>query len=525
MKKFLLLIFSICVFQINCLAQAGKLDSTFGTNGIVTTFIDSSAVANSIAVQADGKIVTGGWCSNGQMGFLLARYLQNGSLDPTFGSNGVVTTRIDSNSEVISVIIQPDGRILAGGWASHLKEDINHIIYTLTYMAIARYNANGSLDTSFNHNGIFTLEIDSLDAINSLALQSDGKIIVGGRFAHITTNSDTMIVLRLNTNGTLDFSFGTHGKTEISPGIISTLIVLPDDKIYALGTKEYYYFAISRYNANGTPDNSFGQHGVVFDSVAGGSANSLKIQSDGKLVVTGTINFNNGLIRYLPDGNRDSSFGRNGEAIALDSFYNGYFQSNIGFLSSALQSDGKILAGGIFQRSGGYAFEISRFNSNGFPDSSFGINGQAVTKIDSTNFLYSIALQSDGKILACGWTSNTPYVYAYLNQFHLGMALTRYLSSPNVGIIDFALDDKSLYIYPNPMHGSETLSYTLKASASITITMQDMEGRLIKTFTENEKQEAGEHKQVLAIPADLPASAYIISIASPSGRVGIKVVK
>ncbi|HEU5064712.1 MAG TPA: PASTA domain-containing protein [Gaiellaceae bacterium] len=150
----------------------GSLDSGFGTGGKVATAFGGYAWATALALQPDGKLVVGGAGSTGsQQGFALARYNQNGSLDTTFGSAGKVTTAIGSNDGAKAVALQPDGKLVAAGYARAGSADV---------FALARYGANGSLDTTFGSAGKATAAIGSDDDASALALQPDGKLVVAG---------------------------------------------------------------------------------------------------------------------------------------------------------------------------------------------------------------------------------------------------------------------------------------------------------------------------------------------------------
>ena len=318
--------FALARFNTN-----GTPDTSFGTNGLVKTYLTPSYVsgANSVAIQADGQIVIAGTNTNSSgpvTSFALARYNKlNGTLDTTFNPNGVdqyhsfpgavVTAIGTSDDEANSVAIQSDGKVVAAGFS-----------YTGTHkvFALARYNPNGSLDTTFNPNsangpfpGVVTTTIGSVDdEIRSVAIQPDGKIVAAG----ISNNGAQKVfaMVRYNTDGSRDTGFGSNGivTTVIGPldDEVNSVAIQPDGKIVAAGSTEveltgpapYYQpnwaqavlFALIRYNTNGTRDTSFGTNGLIttaigawdFGSGVMGSwtkANSVAIQPDGKIVATG----------------------------------------------------------------------------------------------------------------------------------------------------------------------------------------------------------------------------------------------
>lgn len=313
----------------------GSLDNTFGIAGKVSTFIENRSNAQSIAIQSNGKILLGGfsnWFIN------LARYNSNGSLDTTFGISGKVITDIVGyySEKCKSVVIQSDGKILVGGYGKHSTNDGN-------YFVLVRYNNNGTLDSSFGTNGVV---IGTEGSGYSLVIQNDGKILLGG------SSNLNFALVRYNNNGTLDNSFGISGKVITSIGISSeanTLGIQSDGKIllggYAVNGSNFSDFALARYNSSGSLDNSFGIGGKIITPLGAfnSKGNSLGIQSDGKILLAGnTVNGSNdfAIARYESNGTLDNSFGTSGKVLTpLSTSY-----SNCSSLS--IQNDGKILLGG-----------------------------------------------------------------------------------------------------------------------------------------------------------------------------------
>ena len=279
-------VFVICTFnlQVPAWAADGDLDTSFGTGGKVTTAIGSADdTAYSVVLQSDGKIIAVGQSDNGaNTDFAVVRYNADGSLDTSFGSGGKVTTAIgSSNDNARSVVLQSDGKIVVVGnsWSSAYD------------FAVVRYNADGSLDTSFGSGGKVTTQVGGSlsDTAYSVVLQSDGKIIVAG-----ASDSDFAVV-RYNANGSLDTSFGSGGKVTTPIGSSSddanSVVLQSDGKIIVAGfsngaTRD---FAVVRYNANGSLDTSFDTDGIVTTPIGSGTdeANSVVLQSDGKIIAAG----------------------------------------------------------------------------------------------------------------------------------------------------------------------------------------------------------------------------------------------
>ena len=231
----------------NTTPQAGSLDTTFNTNGKVTTPIGSGSRAHAIAIQTDGKIVVAGNAGNGtNIDFALARYNKNGSLDTTFDTDGIVTTPIGSgNNGAYAIAIQTDGKIVVAGYAG------NGTPYRI--FALARYKTDGSLDTTFNTNGKVITPIGSgNNGAYAIAIQTDGKIVVAG-YALKGTNFDFALA-RYNTDGSLDRTFDTDGKVTTPIGsdddFAHAIAIQTDGKIVVAGdayNDTNSDFALARY--------------------------------------------------------------------------------------------------------------------------------------------------------------------------------------------------------------------------------------------------------------------------------------
>ncbi|MFM2304375.1 MAG: hypothetical protein RLZZ135_1785, partial [Cyanobacteriota bacterium] len=326
--------------------------------------------------------------------------LKAGDLDPSFGTKGQVRTDFNGKPDAANdAIIQSDNKIIALG---NDKKDFE----------LARYNANGSLDSSFGNNGKVTTDFSSSDVINSGIQQSDGKIVVGGKIVGNVGSGDFGLA-RYNIDGTLDTSFGTNGKvtTNFNPLLasIENIVQQSDGKILATGgvqIKTGSDIGLARYNSDGTLDKTFGTNGIVTTSsgVPDGGRNVIE-QNDGKILVAGQ----GSLTRYASNGTLDTSFGTNG------------ISKTSGLTNSATQqSDGKVITIGRTNND----LSVARYNNDGSLDTSFGVGGKVIT--DFNNGLdegFSAAVQKDGKIVVAG-TTNDPAAKTFNNNF----ALARYNS-------------------------------------------------------------------------------------------------
>ncbi|NQZ37720.1 MAG: T9SS type A sorting domain-containing protein [Crocinitomicaceae bacterium] len=411
--------------------SAGTLDNTFGVGGKVIT---PNGTGNSVAIQSDGKILLGG--SN------LVRYNSDGTLDNTFGIGGKVITAYGAGN---SIAIQSDGKILLGG------------------SILARYNSDGTLDNTFGIGGmVFPGDAPGYynNVRNSVVIQSDGKILLGGYGQHNTNDNSYFIILRYNTDGTLDNTFDTNGVVTGGLGQGYSMSILNDGKILLGGS--YYEpwsntgFTIERYNTNGTLDTTFGIGGKVTTLISPyGKSYSMDIQSDGKIVLGGYSRSSGSsendftLARYNSNGSLDNTFGIGG--IITTPVGDGTYGSDN---SVVIQSDGKIiLAGTSKDGSNQNHFTLVRYNSDGTLDTNFGIGGKTVTPIGISfkSIGKSLGIDSNGKILLGG------YGYA-LNDSTISMVLVRYHSNVSVGIGSFKeIDNK---IYPNPFNSSTTIQFS-----------------------------------------------------------------
>ena len=418
-------------------AAAGDLDPTFGTVGMVTTDISRSTdIANAVAVQADGKLVVIGqtYKNNDFSGedFVVTRYNTDGTLDTTFGRGGKVRTDFPGLAAVpSSVVIQSDGKIVVAGGAFPLFTFLGNF-------ELVRYNPNGSLDRSFGNGGIVTTTFPEGSYAFDVALQPDGKIIAAGTvFVDFNPGdiSDTDFALaRYNSDGSLDTTFGNGGTlmTDFfgNEDDAFSVLIQPDGKIVAVGSANnpasYYDFAAVRYLSNGTIDTTFGVAGKVstdFGDQNFDRARSAALQSDGRIVAAGFAISQNGgvqnfaVARYTSNGILDTTFSGDGKT-QID--FGNCCQSATKLL---LQSDGKIITvGGSNGESGEDDFLLARLSPRGSLDNTFGVGGQVRTSFGDLNGgANGAALQSDGKIVAVGFQAT------FSNQW-ANFALARYLS-------------------------------------------------------------------------------------------------
>jgi uncharacterized delta-60 repeat protein len=334
----------------------GSLDTTFGNSGMVTTPIGSgNAIATVLGIQSNNMIVAAGYSllSGTENVFALARYNIDGSLDTTFGNSGIVTTPIGSvNAYATALVIQSNGILVAG---NSFNSSTNKYDF-----ALVRYNTDGSLDTGFGNSGIVTISIENgsiNDSANALGIQSNGMIVVAG---YSYSGSKYFISLvRYQADGILDTTFGNSGivTTSIGSGSIiddraHALVIQSSDGILVAGssydnTSSKYDFALVRYNTNGSLDTTFGNSGIVTTSIGSDGywdyAYALVIQSNGILAAGSSNNGSNydfALVRYNTDGSLDTGFGTGGIVTTPIGSSDDYA------LALGIQSDGRIVVAG-----------------------------------------------------------------------------------------------------------------------------------------------------------------------------------
>ncbi len=423
---------------------AGELDAAFGNSGLVTTDITGRDQGNAVAIQADGKIVVAG---TADQAFLVTRYLPDGSLDDSFGQNGIVRTvdfdgfMCNSTPPILAwtfaedLIIQPDGKIVVAGW---LKLTCRHFDNS-TLFALARYNIDGSLDTSFDDNGVLYDSLgspgESAQKALSLAQQPDGKLIVAGLLKSPSTNSDDFAVASFNSDGSRDSSFiASFVDFSGGPDVANDIALQPDGRIvvagYRTSSNRDLDFAVGRYLPGGNLDTSLDANGLLATDFSGGDdiGRAVALQSDGKIIVAGSsktgtdVDF--ALTRYLVNGTLDSSFGVGGRVTTdfASSFDEGY--------GITIQADEKIIVAG--ESNGDFA--VARYHADGSLDGTFGSEGKSTASFGPDLAIgRDVALQSDGRIVVVGHVSDPGSLNPFNFRYDDGiLAVARFLGTPNL---------------------------------------------------------------------------------------------
>jgi uncharacterized delta-60 repeat protein len=385
----------------------GSIDTGFGATGKITTdFFGANDSANAVAIQKDGRIVLAGVAGNTFSSmFGLARYNPDGGLDPGFGFDGKVTTSLGGFLSANAIAIGSDGKIIvAGGSAAGSAA---------SDFTLVRYNPDGSRDTTFGSGGVVTTDFfGDADVANCVALEADGKIVVAGFAASPGgTTASQFALARYNSNGSLDSSFGPGGRVTVSfagtGDQARALAIQSDDKIVVAGFAgtpdgSSSDFALARLNTTGSLDASFGAGGKVTTDFSGGadSGNAIAIQLDNKIVVAGSTASVQGvafaLARYNPDGGLDATFGTGGVTATV-------FAGSDMAAAMALQQDNKIVAAGTADDPAvgvaGQEFAVARYDAGEVipppppqPDFSLSIDPAVVTAAKGTTLGITVSV-------------------------------------------------------------------------------------------------------------------------------------
>ena len=390
-------------------AADSAIDASFGTSGFTIGGTQSAGGINAIATDSLGRIVAGGSVSNGGGSFItVSRYLSNGSVDTSFGINGFTTLASlgGTYDQINALAIDSSDRIIAVGYDTFANNQGYNIV-------LMRFTTGGVLDTTFGTNGVVKSSISGASPyggiLNALVIDSSGRIIVGG----FTTGPYKFLLARYTSAGVLDNTFGSSGYTTTTPGsttdAIFSLALDGDGKILAAGESiggGGYRFAIGRYSANGIIDTTYGTSG--FNTSTAGAQDkisSIKLDSAGRVVaggnslIAGVNKFT--VARYTTSGSLDTSFGTNG--------FNTTTPGTDDRISSiSIDSRGRILAGGRSKVSGSFKFTVARYTATGAVDGMFGTNGfDLTTPTNATGGISALLLDSEGKIVVGGSSTVT----------------------------------------------------------------------------------------------------------------------
>jgi uncharacterized delta-60 repeat protein len=508
-------------FALASFDGSGIINKRFGSNGIVSTLIENThSILNAIAVQTsvtgEEKIIAAGYTGKGNNSFMtLARYNSDGSIDSSFGTdeNGIVIKQVPKPESIRALLIQNNGKIVA-----------------VAYSTVLRFNRDGILDTLFGVNGIVNLPITATDQTNhSAAIQEDGKIVVAGSF-YDGSNFDYAVV-RIDSEGFLDPAFGevVHGiaVTPIgtSTDFANSLVIQDDGKIVVTGdyraTPNKLAIALVRYNSNGILDKSFGINGIVKLSVGPVNDNILSaaIQQDGKIIIAGSSggfdNYDLTLVRFNRNGSVDSTFGVNGIVTTpignLDDIAVAVTLQNVN------RKQTKIIAAGDFFEGSYENFALLKYNLDGSLDKTFGTNGIITMHIgSSSSAASSVLVQSDSKIVVGGSSNSTNADYTVFTLARFYNNGTTDVNEKKSGnkVASFKLEQN----YPNPFNPATIIKYSIPYVETghapvlqvVQLKIFDILGKEVATLV-NKEQQPGNY-EISLNAENLPSGVYFYQL-------------
>jgi uncharacterized delta-60 repeat protein len=418
---------------------AGDLDTTFNGTGTVTTPATAfgSDTGKAVAIQTDGKIVVVGDVPGGtndintSTDIAVIRYQANGSIDTSFGVNGVRYITIGTFDRALSVAIDVNGGVIVGGETNDSGGSTDIFLFRLT--------AAGVADTTFNGNGVIRYDLSNgfNDGVSSVIVEADRQVVIAG-YTTIATGVGSqvrlaMLVQRYNADGTLDTTFGTNGSRVSIIGsdndVATAITAIGDGRYLVTGntvSNRVQYTFVTRVAESGVIDTSFGFSGGGASIISiGGTgidyARSIAWMPIGRIVVGGyarvnatTGNHNVFAMRLDANGLFDTSFNSNGlSVIDLGSTED---EAN----ALVVQRDGRIVLGGSVRAGVAGSFALVRWNVDGTLDSYFGNNGIRIYSYATDARMFGLALQADQKLVAVGWVGS--------NIAQRDFALARFLS-------------------------------------------------------------------------------------------------
>jgi uncharacterized delta-60 repeat protein len=509
MKKIYIAALITLLNYVHSSAQVpGTLDVTFGTNGIQSYTITDLKSDDGISIlqlvrQTDGKFLAIIQRSDyvdsiGQYDeyHYLYRFTANGQPDPTFGTNG----RVDLNFYASNLLLLTDGKILL------LTSDLDELV-------IVRLLSNGSVDMNYgfegkNYTGAYFY-------VSNALVQQSGKILICGTRQGASAN----LFLRLEADGNRDFSFGTDGIKLLSfiqnDRYIIVMKELPDGKL-VLGCSMYSgttYAAIVRLTADVEYDLTFSGDGEQQLKYSGFRLIDFEVTGDNRIVVGGHYYFSNfaraGLVfsRLKANGTPDSTFGVN--SIRTQNF-GGLFDE---LKSIKVQPDGRII--GVGSSDG--RFGVIRLTTTGTADATFNTTGKTVTSFAGSTSagIVHLSMEPSGKLLVVG--------SAFYPDSMLRFTMARYHTGFNVSVGNTPTAPV-LALYPNPVTTHCTVQFTLTHTATVSLSLLDMQGKLVKFVAPVATLSAGTYLEQLNL-ADLPAGMYMLHLIAGTSKNYIKLMK
>ncbi|MEZ4808108.1 MAG: T9SS type A sorting domain-containing protein [Flavobacteriales bacterium] len=526
----------------------GMLDPNFNTNGYTITDLSGAnvydgavglATSTSLGVTTYFVLGTAEVPASTGTKFTLALYGADGNLqssafhqiDPTDITQARACARVNS---------------IVPGQSNYFITGLIELPNGTKVWHLAKLGASLTLLTSFSDNGWTETNLGGPNTdVAAMAVQPDGKVILAGYI------DDNIALLRHTADGPLDVAFSTDGRVVSNvPGGIedkaSALAVAQDGSIFVAGTvlldngQNQRRGFVGKYLQNGDLDLGWGTNGFIMlhwggsgvndpwgTAITGSSfINSMAIGPDNKLVVVGR-SVSGGtepdqdfcIARLNADGTLDPGFSTDGkQRVGFAPAGNG---ANVdGATSVVVDGEGGVIVAGEVQGSTASKVGIARFNPNGAPDTDFGTSGNGMLITDFGGLGHTVGqvlLDAQGRIVVTGsWRS--------LQSTTTNSFIARYIGVV-VGVLELSAVEGIISVYPNPVAGPTTFEYTLAEVERLTITLTDLQGRVITTFLDGQMMPAGAHQQTVTMPPQLAHGNYLLVFSSPNGRMSVQISK
>jgi uncharacterized delta-60 repeat protein len=514
MKKFGYLFFTALLgMGIETFSQdaSGNLDVTFNGTGMVIQNNGFLDLYQDAKMTPDGKIVAVGTSYDATYAsdIQVSRYLDNGSPDPAFGTDGVFRFHLGYET---------------GGYACHVKDDGTILVAGISMdnfggfeMVLLRLTDKGVLDEAFGDNGVARYDYgEGEDIAYAMAVQQDGKILLAGHIRNAEFRFVPAIV-RFTEEGILDATFGDNGLAVIpvteSDNEFAGIQVQPDGKIVAAGHisngLSWFSLLLARFDESGTLDPSFGDNGIVNMNIGNVDDEffDLRLTSGGEIVATGfttsqdDLNFHLLVMKFDGSGVPVPGFGQDGMIILGETSY------NVGYALEILPDDKIVVAGSSGEKAPGNSdWGIWKFNADGSPDLSFGTGGLVTTDGGSGQFdeALGIAVQADGKLVTAG---------KFRINDNIDFAVCRYLNDLTVSVPELPVQNQ-VQVLPNPAgkNGMVNIVMQVPETQAIRIELFNVAGKVVMQRSLG-MQPAGLVISPLSLSPGIPSGPYILRIS------------
>jgi uncharacterized delta-60 repeat protein len=501
--------------QITFLNKDGSFNTSFADQGILELLLGHYAIYSSQLLSLNNnELFQGGtqyydWGSNIQ----LNKFNINAKPDSNWSVNGVFTPpRIRTFHNNWCGTIQTDGNILIGG-----SESVDTITDQPDQMYVCRILPSGQIDSSFGYQGVSHISDKyhyPLEAY-SIAQEKNGSILVSGYSSPFYPS-----IIRLDSKGFVQLAFDKM--KYLSNRVSNKILMAKDDKIYNIGVGYYsksqlYYSHVTRYLPDGKLDLEFGDSASTIISTATNDILlSGALDQHERILLAGYDTISGGAYemfacRVLPNGKIDSSFANNGI------FRYKVNNQNSLIAEVLIDKQGRIYLGGTGYKTTKQDFILLCLDENGNLINSFGENGLVYVDFnDGDDYITSMIFDSDQNIILGGNSESTESYY---------MALAKVINNLNVGTIDETSNAEMQYIYPNPILDKATLKFSLNQAGPVSISISDVNGKLIDKLLSSQYYATGKHQLELQIPHELITGYYIITIHTTTQSRSVKFLK